>query len=206
MSCSHDANDHDHDQSHPHSHSHEIPLESGPQDSLFSQIDVPNVVAMNATGGADAGKRIIKSWDDREDEIQYCESEADDSLIIKMFSTWPRLIQRSVPQFVNNPTLDFSDAEGGAPTQTFDVVAAREGVEYQVKAAKFASLLSLSLYFPENDHGGDEETTRIFYVGLRGKWTPIPNRPGVIIYESAARPTDHKVEGASEAQAWTGGY
>ena len=34
----------------------------------------------------------------------------------------------------------------------------------------------------------------------------LPKRPGVIIYESAARPTDHKVETVSSSQAWRPGY
>lgn len=51
----HGHGDHDHD-----GHDHDIPLDSGPQDSLFSHIDLPNVVALNAVGGGDSGKNVIK--------------------------------------------------------------------------------------------------------------------------------------------------
>ena len=49
-----------HGHGHGHDHDHDIPLTSGPQDSLYSQIDVEHVVAMNAEGGAEAGKGVIK--------------------------------------------------------------------------------------------------------------------------------------------------
>lgn len=62
MSCAHEhAEAGGHGGAGDHSgHSHEVPLGDGPQDSLYLQIDVPHVVAMNAVGGADAGQRVIK--------------------------------------------------------------------------------------------------------------------------------------------------
>ena len=75
------------------------------------------------------------------------------------------------------------------------------------RAAKFAGVQSLTLHFPGNTSDGEEDTTRVYYIGLRGKAAPVsgslrlltdplqlPERPGIILYESAARPTDHKVE------------
>lgn len=48
------------------------------------------------------------------------------------------------------------------------------------RAAKFASLTSLTLFFPGNTSQGEEDTTQIYYVGLRGKWTPVsPDHRGV---------------------------
>lgn len=41
-------------------HSHEVPLGAGPQDSLYQQVDLPHVVAMNAVGGAESGQNVIK--------------------------------------------------------------------------------------------------------------------------------------------------
>ena len=61
MPCE-DEHDHSHDHGH-HGHSHEVPLESGPNDSLYAVIDTPNVVALNAKDGAEAGQRVIK-WAD----------------------------------------------------------------------------------------------------------------------------------------------
>jgi hypothetical protein len=69
MNCSSEAHDHSHGgggHSHGHGdhehegHDHDIALGSGPQDSLFSHIDIPNVVALNAVGGGEAGQKVIK--------------------------------------------------------------------------------------------------------------------------------------------------
>ncbi|OCF46075.1 hypothetical protein I317_00165 [Kwoniella heveanensis CBS 569] len=221
MSCSHEAHDHDHDHGHGHDgHSHDVPLESSPLDSLYTQIDLPNVTALNAEGGGESGQKVIKSWDMREDETLWCESEVDDELIIKIPFTSSVSIRSitlkagpsgrtpsAMHLFRDNPGLDFSDASSSTPTQSFDVVDTREGVEYQVKAAKFNGLTSLTLFFPSNNSDGDEETTRVYYVGLRGTFTALPNRPGVIIYESSARPTDHKIDqGVSSAQTYRPGF
>ena len=63
MSSGHGHSHHDHNHSghdHDHDHDHEAPLISGPADSLFSQVDMPNVIAMNAVDGPEAGQRVIK--------------------------------------------------------------------------------------------------------------------------------------------------
>lgn len=60
MSCSHEAHDHDHHDQEHDGHSHDVPLESSPLDSLYTQIDLPNVMALNAEGGGEAGRKVIK--------------------------------------------------------------------------------------------------------------------------------------------------
>jgi hypothetical protein len=129
------------------------------------------------------------------------------------------------------------------------------------RAAKFAGVAQLTLYIPGNTSDGEEETSRIYYIGLRGshqpvrtvippnphtpshpvprscvvfghtenirvascceskakgramktnnnRWTDqkqLPGRPGIILYESAARPQDHKMEQAQEGAGWRPG-
>ncbi len=62
MSCrdEHDHHDHDHEGGGHAGHSHEVPLESGPNDSLFGQIDIEHVTALNAQDGGESGQRVIK--------------------------------------------------------------------------------------------------------------------------------------------------
>ncbi|KAK1923734.1 PITH domain-containing protein [Papiliotrema laurentii] len=217
MSC-HDEHDHGHG-SGGHGHSHDVPLTSGPADSLYGQVDLVHVSALNAQGGGEAGQNVIKAWDDRDDETKWCESDADDSLIIHIpfiSSVSLRSITlkagpsgktpSALHLFKDGQGMDFSDAEARTPTQVLDVVEGRDGAEYQVKAAKFAGMTSLTVYIPGNNSDGDEDTTRVFYIGLRGKWTPLPNELGQIVYESAARPTDHKMEHVTEGQSWGPGY
>ncbi|GMK55286.1 hypothetical protein CspeluHIS016_0203420 [Cutaneotrichosporon spelunceum] len=182
-------------------------MEAGPADSLYTVVDTEHVVALNAAGGAEQGRVVIKDWAGREDETIWLESELDDSLLLHIpftASVSLRSVTLKAGQagfrpaemrvFANAPGLDFSDAESREPTQHFEVVDVREGAEYQVKAAKFASITSLALFFPHNEsEGEDEETTRVYYVGLRGSWKPLPNKlDGSVVYESAPRPVDHK--------------
>lgn len=214
MSCSHEAHDHDHHDQEHDGHSHDVPLESSPLDSLYTQIDLPNVTALNAEGGGEAGRKVIKNWDMKEDDTIWLESEIDDELIVKIPFTSSVSLRsitlksgpgghtpREMHLFRDNPGLDFSDASSSSPTQSFDVVPRKEGVEYQVKAAKFNGLTSLTIFFPGNTADDDEETTKVYYIGLRGSWKPLPNRPGVIVYESSANPADHKVPGVNAGGA-----
>lgn len=102
-------------------------------------------------------------------------------------------------QFVNQPGLDFNDASEGKPAEKLDLVVQKEGVEYAVRCvsppspshttptdarypgspSKFSQVRSLQLYFPHNiSHGEDEESVRIYYVGLKGEWTDVcPSHP-----------------------------
>jgi len=57
-SCGHEHDDHDHD----HNTS-----DLGPQDNLFTHIDLPNVVAFNTSG---KGSEVIKPWHERLDETK----------------------------------------------------------------------------------------------------------------------------------------
>jgi hypothetical protein len=63
MSCSNEAHGHDHGHGHGHGHEdhdHDDPVGTGPQDSLYSQIDLTHVTALNASGGPEAAQKIIK--------------------------------------------------------------------------------------------------------------------------------------------------
>jgi hypothetical protein len=62
-SCSNEAHAHDHGHGHghgDHDHEHDLPTSAGPHDSLYGEIDRDNVVALNATGGGDTGRNVIK--------------------------------------------------------------------------------------------------------------------------------------------------
>ena len=71
MECANEgssSHNHSHGHSHGHGdgdhghdgHDHDVPLESVPADSLYSQIDLEHVEALNAQGGAESGRKVIK--------------------------------------------------------------------------------------------------------------------------------------------------
>lgn len=55
MSCAHEHDHGDHE-----GHDHDVPLSSGPSDSLYPVIDTEHVVALNGKGGAERGRVVIK--------------------------------------------------------------------------------------------------------------------------------------------------
>ncbi|KAF8958327.1 galactose-binding domain-like protein [Flammula alnicola] len=192
--CGHDS--HDHDQDHDSAN-------LGFQDNLFTHIDRPNVVALNADGNA---ADIIKPWHARLDEAQYLESDADDQLIIRVpFTGTVRLralllkagpagqTPAKIALFPNAPNLDFNDIADRTPTQEFVVPQNREVGEYSVKTAKFSNVSSVTLFVPASQ--GDD-TTRIYYLGFLGTWTEAKHQPIITVYEAQANLADHeKIQG-----------
>lgn len=67
--------------------------------------------------------------------------------------------------------------------------------ELPVKRAKFSSVRKLVLFFEDNFSGGEEEVTRVGYVGFKGEWMALGRAPKEIIYEAAANPGDHELKG-----------
>lgn len=96
-----------------------------------------------------------------------------------------------------NLDLDFATAEEAEPTQTFDLSQTSEVQELPVKRAKFSSVQRLALFFEDNFSGGDEEVTRVRYVGFKGEWMALGRAPKEIIYEAAANPGDHELKGTN---------
>lgn len=93
--------------------------------------------------------------------------------------------------YKNCPHLTFDDAKRKKPDQIFDVVSDSLGeAHYQVKVNKFNSVTHLSFFFPDSE---GEETSKLYYIGMRGHWEKATRNPIVITnYELAANPADHK--------------
>lgn len=72
------------------------------------------------------------------------------------------------------------------------------------RRARFSAVRRLTLFFPDNFGDGDEDVTRLSYVGFKGEWMQLGRAPANIIYEAAARPSDHKVKGTSVNQIGSG--
>jgi len=67
--------------------------------------------------------------------------------------------------------VDFSDVDDTQPSIDISLLEGETGVtEYPLRAATFASINSLSLFF--SDSVG-EESTRIYYVGFKGETRTI---------------------------------
>ncbi|XP_035759917.1 PITH domain-containing protein 1, partial [Egretta garzetta] len=94
--------------------------------------------------------------------------------------------------FKNIPHMSFDDA-AREPDQMFSLNRDPTGeLEYSTKIARFSNVYHLSIHFPKNFGA---ETTKIFYIGLKGEWTEAHRHEVTICnYEASANPADHKLE------------
>ncbi|KAG7219319.1 hypothetical protein INR49_019123 [Caranx melampygus] len=85
------------------------------------------------------------------------------------------------------------DATGREPDQAFrlnrDPLAE---LEYPTKITRFSNVQHLSIHISKNFGA---ESTRVYYIGLRGEYSEAHRHEVTICnYEAAANPADHKVE------------
>lgn len=94
--------------------------------------------------------------------------------------------------FINDDTLDFSTAAEKPPTQTLSISQTAEVQEIPVKRVHFNTTRSLTLFFEDNWSDGEEDETRISYLGFKGDFMKLNKEPISFLYEAAANPGDHK--------------
>lgn len=111
---------------------------------------------------------------------------------------------KTLKVFQNRDDIDFSAAEDGTPDQEFELSQTSEVQDLQVKRAKFGKVQRLTLFVPDNFGDGEEDVTRVSYLGFKGEWMQLGRAPANILYEAAANPSDHKLKGTSVNQMGSG--
>ncbi|EKM56013.1 uncharacterized protein PHACADRAFT_94454 [Phanerochaete carnosa HHB-10118-sp] len=154
-------------------------LEGTDLQNLYTSIDKTNVHGLNLTVPEDA-QAVIKPWDERNDTSVSAQSNVDDQIIIHVPFTQNVRVRsvllklgrgeetpRHLRLYANHNTIvDFAEAEEITPQLDITLQEGEVGVtEYPLRAATFANVFSLSLYF-NNAIGSD--VARIFYIGFRG--------------------------------------
>lgn len=99
---------------------------------------------------------------------------------------------RSLKLFINRDDLDFSTATDLPSIQTLTLSRTSEVQDIPVKRALFGKVQNMTLFFEDNHGDGDEDVTRISYLGFKGEWMKLGGAPEQILYEAAANPADHK--------------
>jgi hypothetical protein len=99
--------------------------------------------------------------------------------------------------FINRDDLDFPTASDLPATQEFYLSQTSDVQEIPVKRALFGKVQSLTLFFVDNFGGGEEDVTRISYLGFKGDWMQLGKAPTNVLYEAAAQPGDHTLKGTS---------
>lgn len=93
--------------------------------------------------------------------------------------------------YPNTSPLDFPTAADLTPTQTLSLAQSNEIQEVPIKRALFNTVTSLDLFFEDNWGAGEEEVTRLSYLGFKGEWMRLNREPVSFLYEAAANPKDH---------------
>lgn len=65
-----------------------------------------------------------------------------------------------------------------------------------MKRALFGNTYSLTLFFEDNygtAEEGEEEKTRVSYLGFKGDWVKVSREAVEVLYEKAANPRDHNM-------------
>ncbi|KAJ3299763.1 PITH domain-containing protein 1 [Borealophlyctis nickersoniae] len=194
-----DGDDHHHHHHGHDGHDHDGP-DRGAEFSLYRQVDIDRVICLNE-GEEGSGKNVFKSWEQRIDTSKFVESDADEQFTANVKLKSIAIIgapgeagPSKMKAFINREDVDFDSAESISPDQEWELVRdvpRGEVAEYHTRIAKFSNLRNITLYFPEN-FGAD--TTKIYYIGLKGEWMEVKKDPIITIYELAANPADHKTK------------
>jgi hypothetical protein len=104
---------------------------------------------------------------------------------------------RTLKVFINRSDMDFETASELDPTQEFELSQTSEIQELPVKRALFGKVQRVSLFLEDNFGDGDEDVTRLSYLGFKGEWMQLGRAPVNILYEAAPNPNDHAVKGTN---------
>lgn len=92
---------------------------------------------------------------------------------------------------INRDDLDFGSAADLSATQSLQLAQSNAIQEYPVKRALFNATRSITLFFEDNWGQGEEDVTRISYLGFKGEFMKLSKEPISFLYEAAANPKDH---------------
>lgn len=196
-----ETHDHSHD---GHDHSHD--LEPALQSSLHKQIEFDKVITFNeAEPGSGVGV-VKKTWSERLSEDPVLESDADEQLLMhipfagscKLYSIHIRTADSpsaplTLKLFRNRDDLDFSAAADLSPTQKLTLPRTNDVAEIPLNRAQWNGTTSIDLFFEDNHSGGEEDVTRISYLGFKGDFMALNREAVQVLYEAAPNPNDHKI-------------
>jgi len=177
--------------------------------SLLQYIDSAHIECLNEAEEGSC-KKLIKPHDKMTDfEGDGCISDDGKQLMLKIpftdlchlraFQVLSRDVERAplnCKLYKDSETLDFDSVEDAEPDQVFSLCPDSMGhIFYTVKVHKFRNVGHLTMFFNyEEDEDEDDEDggCLIDYVGIQGEWSVGKARAVHTLYESKARPVDHK--------------
>lgn len=203
---------HDHGHCHEEGHDHEDDITPALQSLLHSQIQFENVTTMNESVSRAGAAILQKHWTERLNEEPELESDADEQLLmhipftgqvklhsILIYTAPTPSAPKTLKLYKNRNDIDFSLASDLDPTQKLEIpqpVAGTDVFEIPLNRASWNTTTSITLFFEDN--WGDEDTTKIGYLGFKGQFMALNREPVSVMYEAAANPSDHvAIQGVS---------
>ncbi|WEW55681.1 hypothetical protein PRK78_001114 [Emydomyces testavorans] len=199
----HGHNDRDHD--------HSDDLTPAFQSHLYKQIDFDGIVTLNESEPKAGAAIVKKTWAQRLDEKPELESDVDEQLLMYIpftgqvklhsfliYSAPTASAPKTVKLFRNRLDLDFSTASDLQATQTLTVPQTLTGsdadvLEIPLNRAHWNTTTSITLFFEDNWSGGEEDVTKVGYIGFKGHFMALNREPVTVLYEAAANPRDHVI-------------
>lgn len=101
---------------------------------------------------------------------------------------------KTLKLFKNRDDLDFATASDLSPTQTIEIpqpISGSDIFELPLNRAHWNTTTSITLFFADNWSDGEEDVTKVGYIGFKGQFMALNREPVSFLYEAAANPGDH---------------
>lgn len=206
MSSHHHDHSHDHGHGHGDGHDHSHDLEPALQSNLHQRVNFEGIITLNEAEPRSGAAIVQKTWSERLNEEPALASDTDEQLLMhvpfagscKLYSILVRSSDSdsaplTLKLFRNRDDMDFGMAGDLQPTQTVTLPRSNEVADIPLNRALWNGTTSINLFFEDNHSGGDEDVTRIGYLGFKGDFMPLNREPVSVLYEAAANPQDHKL-------------
>ncbi|KAB8075032.1 PITH domain-containing protein [Aspergillus leporis] len=188
-------------------HDHSNDITPAIQSLLYSQIRFDSIITLNEAT-PNAGAAIVqKTWSERLNDQPELESDADEQLLMHIPFTGQVNVHslliytaptpsapRTLKLFKNRDDLDFATASELKPTQSIEIpqpVPGTDVFELPLNRAHWNATTSITLFFEDNWSSGEEDATKVSYVGFKGQFMALNREPVSFLYEAAANPSDH---------------
>ncbi|NXU90632.1 PITH1 protein, partial [Xiphorhynchus elegans] len=181
--------------------------ERGAAWALHLRIDRQRLQCLNErTEGS--GALVFRAWEQRGDRTQFVESDDDEELLFNIPFTGSVKLKGVLVMGEDDGTHPAEmrlsscpqppDRGAGRPWGCGGAVLEqqpRPQRAFPCRIARFSNVYHLSMHFPKNFGA---ETTKIFYIGLKGEWTEAHRHEVTICtYEASANPADHRLPHSS---------
>ncbi|KAL3480121.1 PITH domain-containing protein [Aspergillus californicus] len=203
---SHDHHGHCHGEA-DDAHDHSNDITPALQSLLYSQIQFDSINTLNEATPNSGAAIVKKTWAERQDDEPELESDADEQLLmyipftgqvnvhsIIIYTAPTPCAPKTLKLFKNRDDLDFSTASELKPTQTIELpqpIAGTDLFELSLNRAHWNATTSVTLFFEDNWSDGEEDVTKVGYIGFKGQFMALNREPVNFLYESAANPNDH---------------